>query len=205
MTASLFEPRGERVLLDDRERGCVVRYDGAFLATAEADALLAALLEGAPFVAEAPVMFGRAVAVRRRSCSYGEPGTRYRYAGVERAATPWPEAMAPLVARLRAHVGARFDYVLCNLYPDGDAGLGWHSDDEDDLAAGAPIASVSLGAERDFVMRRGARGAACVKVALAHGSLLVMAGATQRHYQHAVPKRARCRAPRVNLTFRCMR
>ena len=34
------------------------------------------------------------------------------------------------------------------------------------------------------------------------GSLLLMRGLTQRHWQHALPKTARPVAPRLNLTFR---
>jgi alkylated DNA repair dioxygenase AlkB len=193
-----------RVLLDDTERGCGVTYQPDFLAPAEADALFDELSTRAPWRAEAPVMFGRAIEVRRKACSFGEPGRRYRYSGLERQADPWPPAVAALLARLRAAAGSGFDYVLCNLYPDGDAGLGWHADDEADLTPGAPIASLSLGAERDFAMRLGPKGPACLTVALGHGSLLIMHGATQAHYQHRVPTRVRCRSPRVNLTFRQM-
>ena len=35
-----------------------------------------------------------------------------------------------------------------------------------------------------------------------HGSLLLMAGPTQHHYVHAVPKTARNVGERINLTFR---
>ncbi|OYT94786.1 MAG: alpha-ketoglutarate-dependent dioxygenase AlkB, partial [Pseudomonas sp. PGPPP3] len=37
---------------------------------------------------------------------------------------------------------------------------------------------------------------------LGHGSLLVMAGATQHHWQHQVAKTRSPCAPRLNLTFR---
>jgi alkylated DNA repair dioxygenase AlkB len=66
----------------------------------------------------------------------------------------------------------------------------------------APIASVSLGAARDFAFRRGRSGPACATVRLEHGSLLVMEGSTQRHFQHRVPPRKTCGEPRINLTFR---
>ena len=193
------------VLIDDPARRSRVTYEPDFLDAPTADALLAFLDTNTPFHAEAPVMFGRPVEVRRRTFSYGDPGTRYRYSGVERVAAPWPDALRPLLDRLEARTGVRFSFALCNLYPDGAAGLGWHADDEDDLAPGQPIASVSLGAARDFAMRPGRSGPACLTVSLAHGSLLVMGGETQRHYQHRVPPRARCAARRINLTFRLTR
>ena len=41
-----------------------------------------------------------------------------------------------------------------------------------------------------------------LELALPHGSLLVMAGETQTHYQHALPRTARPVGERINLTFR---
>ena len=204
MTADAPRP-STATLLDDTARGCRVTYERDFLSPAEAAQLFATLAREAPFVAEAPVIFGRPRPVRRQSCGYGEPGARYRYTGLERVATPWPAGFATLLDRLGERTGARFTFALCNLYPDGDAGLGWHADDEADLARDAPIASLSLGAERDFAMRRRGESRACLTVPLGHGSLLVMAGATQRHYVHRVPPRVRCREARINLTFRVMR
>jgi alkylated DNA repair dioxygenase AlkB len=40
------------------------------------------------------------------------------------------------------------------------------------------------------------------EIILTSGSLLVMAGTTQKNYQHALPKMAAVGSPRVNLTFR---
>ena len=37
---------------------------------------------------------------------------------------------------------------------------------------------------------------------LGHGDLLLMAGHTQRFYQHALPKMTRVQGERINLTFR---
>ena len=34
------------------------------------------------------------------------------------------------------------------------------------------------------------------------GQLVVMAGVTQRHWEHALPKPKQVRTPRINLTFR---
>lgn len=192
-----------QTLLDDRARRSLVRFWPCFLDEFECDGLSAALAL-APFEAERPVIFGRAIAVRRESCAFGDPGVRYRYSGLVREAAPWPAALAAVVARLDALLGVRFNFALVNRYPDGDAALGWHADDEADLAPHRPIASLSLGATRDFQMRpRGGRTA--LSVALSHGSLLTMEGETQRWYQHQVPRRARVRDPRVNLTLRVMR
>ena len=44
------------------------------------------------------------------------------------------------------------DYFLSR-YKDGDDSIGEHRDDEKDLVADSPIASLSLGQKRDFVFK----------------------------------------------------
>ena len=66
-------------------------------------------------------------------------------------------------------------------------------------------ASVSLGATRRFKLRHRRYRSAAGTLDLAHGDLLLMAGPTQHHYLHAVPKTARPVGVRVNLTFRWVR
>jgi hypothetical protein len=115
-----------------------------------------------------------------------------------------------------------FNSCLLNLYRDGSDHVPWHADDEPvygDLTD-CTIASVSLGAPRLFQIRQNSleitgdtraavAPADCVlrrKYMLHNGSLLVMRGATQRHYQHRVPKRERRPVgPRINATFRTIK
>jgi len=51
-------------------------------------------------------------------------------------------------------------------------------------------------------LRHRRRHDAIATIELAHGDLLLMAGATQHAYVHAVPKTARAVGERINLTFR---
>jgi alkylated DNA repair dioxygenase AlkB len=193
------------LVIDDRERGCWVSLEQGFLGRDEREQWFERLSRELPFEAESPVIFGRAITVRRRSCAIGSPGVRYRYAGVEREARPWPSAFDSLLERVERAADTRFNFALCNEYADGAVALGWHADDEHELVRDAPIASLSLGATRDFALRRGGSGRAVATVSLESGSLLIMGGATQRHYQHRVPERARCKSKRLNLTFRLMK
>lgn len=195
----------KELVLDDRARGCWVSLEHGFLDREESERWMARLASELAFVAESPVIFGKAIAVRRRSCAIGEPDVRYRYSGVERVATPWPSGFEAVVERVNRAADARFNFALCNEYEDGEVALGWHADDEADLVRDAPIASLSLGATRDFAIRLGTTGPACATIPLEAGTLLVMGGAMQRHYQHRVPERKRCREKRLNLTFRVMR
>ena len=103
------------------------------------------------------------------------------------------------MSRLAGH---EFNGVLLNLYRDGRDGMGWHADDEPELGPEPVIASVSLGAERRFRLKHRRLPEARLDIVLPHGSLLVMAGATQRHWVHALPKAAAPVGARINLTFR---
>lgn len=41
-----------------------------------------------------------------------------------------------------------------------------------------------------------------IEIPLHHGSILVMAGELQHHWQHSVPKQAKIKNSRINLTCR---
>ncbi len=191
------------VVLDDAALNARVTYHSDYLSRAGADELFAWMLERTPWQREAPVVFGKAHEVKRRTFAYGTPGTTYRYSGVDRTAIAWPDLLVPVVERLREEFGAPFRFGLCNLYPDGDASIGKHADAEADIERDSPIVGLSLGAMRDFVLydRNEKR---VTEVALGHGSIVVMWGATQRYFKHAVPARKRVKEPRINVTFRVM-
>ena len=80
--------------------------------------------------------------------------------------------------------------------------MGWHSDDEPELGPDPVIASLSLGAERRFLLRMRSDHAVKTEWRLGDGDLLVMRGDCQRVAQHALPKMAGVKAERINLTFR---
>ena len=172
-----------------------------FLSPAQADELLARLLKAPQWGVERMVMFGRPLLAPRLSASYGEPGVAYRYSGLLRPATAWPPCLRRVAEGVAAAVGWGFNYVLATRYRHGDDRLGWHADDERELGREPVIASVSLGATRMFRVRP-RRGGASVGCALPHGSLLLMWGASQRDYKHAVPRTAKLVGERVNLSFR---
>lgn len=182
-----------------------IRYAETWLGREEADALFESLRHDIPWERHRLSLFGREVDSPRLSCWIGDPGTAYTYSRTRFEPRTWISALLTLRERLQMFCGARFNSVLANLYRDGQDSMGWHSDDEPELGLRPVIASVSLGTERRFRLRRkvprGAR-ATPLGIPLAHGSLLCMAGDTQRHYQHDLPKVAGVAGARINLTFR---
>ena len=182
--------------------GGLVRYQPGWLAPSEADALMRELRSGVEWKQGAITMFGREVPEPRLTAWFGEAD--YTYSGRTVRAAPWPASLAALRDRVDAAAGARFNAALLNLYRDGNDSMGLHSDDEPELGINPIIASVSLGAARRFVLvpKRKAARDRTLEVALGHGSLLVMAGASQHNYRHGVPKQPGSAGDRINLTFR---
>ncbi len=179
-----------------------VHWHRHWMAAPAADALQRTLREEVPWEVHKIRMFGRQVDSPRLSCWMGDPTARYRYSGTDFVPHPWHPSLLPLCAQLATFCGARFNSVLLNRYRDGDDGMGWHSDNEPELGPEPVIASLSLGAGRRFALRRREDHNRKAEVTLGHGDLLVMAGQTQRLYQHALPKSARAMGERINLTFR---
>lgn len=110
------------------------------------------------------------------------------------------EEATPLVAYANLSLpNLGHNAVLCNLYRNGNDSVGLHADAEPEMRP--VIASVSLGVERLFRLKR-KDGSVAFSERLPHGSLLIMAGSTQKNFKHEVPKEPDVTQPRINLTFR---
>ncbi|ASC73576.1 hypothetical protein XM38_045450 [Halomicronema hongdechloris C2206] len=150
-------------------------------------------------------LYGKRHPLPRLTAWYGDPGAAYTYSGIAMAPQPWTPTLARLKAALESVAGVPFNSVLLNYYRHGRDSMGWHSDDEPELGPNPVIASLSLGGSRRFVLRHKSKPQlAKLDLTLASGSLLIMAAATQHHWQHRVPKTTKPVAPRINLTFRCI-
>ena len=127
-------------------------------------------------------------------------------------APPCPPCSGPTVntlAKLRDLVeqktGVRYNFVLVNRYKDGEEKIGDHKDGEKELAKDVAIASLTLGAERDFIFKHQDRrnnSVENVKLLLKDGMLLLMNHPTNTFWYHGLPPRKGCHQPRINLTFR---
>lgn len=182
--------------------GATLAIDHDWLPVDEAAGLFDRLRLEVPWEVHRIRMFGRLVDSPRLSCWIGDADASYRYSGARFDPRPWPPVLAVVRDRLCASVGVSFNSVLANQYRDGNDAMGWHRDDEPELGPQPMIASVSLGAARRFVLRRIGEPRQRLVLELGAGSLLLMSGATQANYQHALPRTARAVGPRINLTFR---
>ncbi|KAM0329854.1 hypothetical protein ACHAQA_004019 [Verticillium albo-atrum] len=112
-----------------------------------------------------------------------------------------------------------FNFCLVNYYASGADSIAFHSDDERFLGPDPAIASLSLGARRDFLLKHKPvppgpglppgdvkpTPSPTLKFPLGPGDMLLMRGATQGNWLHSVPKRSGKGAEdggRINITFR---
>lgn len=171
----------------------------------ESGPLFEALRAEIPFAQRPIRMMGRTIMQPRLSAWIGDPGTAYTYSGVLNEPEAWPPSLRSLRGRVSDRAAESFNSVLCNLYRDGSDSMGFHADAERELGPEPVIASVSLGATRRFQLRHRRDSSDRMDIELHDGSLLIMRGATQQHYRHAVPKQRAVTEPRINLTFRLIR
>jgi alkylated DNA repair dioxygenase AlkB len=176
--------------------------DESFLSLAQADQLLELFLSELPWRHDEISVYGKTHLMPRQHCFQSDKPLLYQYSGLTLTAEPYHPKVLQLKRYLEAATGLEFNAVLINLYRDGLDKMGWHSDDEPELGLNPNIASISLGAIRCFKLRHKAKTASDINLELSHGSLLMMAGELQRHWQHALPQRKKITQPRINLTFR---
>jgi alkylated DNA repair dioxygenase AlkB len=136
---------------------------------------------------------------------------------------PLPACLDELRRVTEASTGCRFNFCLVNYYASGEDSISYHSDDERFLGSEPAIASFSLGARRDFLMKhkpvppstattgatttptKGMKESKPLKFPLASGDMILMRGQTQAHWLHSIPKRKGGdggEKGRINITFR---
>lgn len=148
-------------------------------------------------------LWGKEYLQPRLTAWYGDAGSDYSYSGVTLAPFAWTATLQRIREDIESACGHRFNSVLLNLYRNESDSVGWHSDAEAELGDNPVIASLSLGDTRIFKMRHKTRkDLKPVSLELSDGSLLLMAGTTQKCWQHAVSKERMPRGMRINLTFR---
>ncbi len=147
-------------------------------------------------------LYGREHLIPRKTVFLSNPSISYKYSGLIQIGTGWPHWFLPLLKKMRNYCGQDFNGCLLNLYSTGQDSMGWHKDNEPELDPFADIASLSIGASRDFKLRNLCSGAKTT-LCLANGDLLIMKAPCQENWQHSLPKRKNVKDLRINLTFRC--
>ncbi|MCK7559494.1 alpha-ketoglutarate-dependent dioxygenase AlkB [Chitinophaga sedimenti] len=147
-------------------------------------------------------IFGKEVMQPRLTAWYGDTDKSYTYSGITMQPQAWNPVLTAIKSTIEKVAEAQFTSALLNYYRDGQDSMGWHRDNEKQLGVNPVIASVSFGAPRIFKLRHYEKKTPVINIELTHGSLLLMTGATQHYWEHALPKTARVKEGRINLTFR---
>lgn len=150
-------------------------------------------------------VFGKIYPIPRKQAAYGELGVKYKYSGTTISAKLWTPTLQFLVDKVHQITGHKYNFALVNRYKDGSDKMGFHKDDEKELCRSTPIASLTFGAERDFIFRhqdKKSRGVSDEKMILTDGLLLLMNEPTNTYWYHGIPIRKQCKELRINITFR---
>src|SRR5215510_6923480 len=137
------------VMLDSAD----LEFIPAWISPQEADALFSSLLERLVLRQESIVIAGRTVLQPRLMLWMGDPDARYRYSGRTFVPAAWDDRVIELRSRVERAARGRFNSVLVNLYRNGQDSMGYHADDEPELGLKPTIASVSVGATRQFKLK----------------------------------------------------
>jgi len=158
--------------------------------------------------------------VPRKQCTFGP--VKYKSYQLVSDRNTWPklvsrvlDATVEFARQLGVESPEDYNAVHANFYPDGDASVQKHADDELVLVPDAPIFSytyienaASDGA-REFTIWRMPKGADHIEgkgrladITLYSGDLLVMQGEMQKYFQHSVEKKVTPVHPRLNFTVR---
>ena len=176
-------------------------HHSPWLSEAEANGLFQQLLEQLDWQQLQVKLFGKTHDSPRLSAFYGDHGVNYRYSAITHQALPWHPVLLKLNQRLSNEFNLTFNSTLANLYRDGQDAMGWHSDDEPELGRNPTIASINLGETRIFKFKHRTTNER-YDLPLHHGDLLIMKGALQHHWMHAILKQNKPLNPRINLTYR---
>lgn len=179
-----------------------VYFYPAFFSAGEQDILFETLVTSIAWKQEPVRIMGREIMQPRLTAWYGDRGKSYSYTGITMHPQEWAPALLEIKARVTAVTGHTFNSALLNFYRDGNDSMGWHQDNEKELGANPVIASLSFGAERNFLLKHAKDKNLREKILLTPGSLLLMKGTTQHHWYHSIPKTTKVTTGRINITFR---
>ena len=201
MQSSLFEFRHSDSPINLLPRDGSAQYLPEVLSDVHAANLMDQLQTSLAWESDQLILFGKKITTRRKVAWVGDSDCSYTYSGVKKSPQAWTPELLSIKQEMEELAQSEFNSCLLNLYHDGDDGMGWHSDDEKELDASAPIASLSLGAQRKFAFRH-KEDKTTIPVYLENASVLIMHSPTQKFWQHALLKSKKVSTPRMNLTFR---
>lgn len=185
----------------DLDSGAKIQYTPGYIPPNHAERLFRELRENITWKQQSIVFMGRTIAVPRLIAYFADDcSMTYSYSGQTLQPLNWHPAVLAIKDLIEKTTGSKFNVCLLNFYRNGRDSLSWHSDNEKEFGEDPTIASLTLGSQRDFMIRRNVDRQKWIWK-LGPGDLLIMSGTVQKLFMHAIPKRAKA-DERINLTFR---
>ncbi len=148
------------------------------------------------------LMHGRLVKTPRWQQAYGRD---YSYTGKVNQALPVPSRLEPFLRWTHENVDPALNGLLLNWY-DGQRRhyIGRHRDSIQNMIAGTPIVTISIGEDRTFRLRPwpAQPEATPIDFPASHGTVFVMPWETNRAFAHEVPASTRETGRRISITVR---
>ena len=183
----------------------LLEYRENFLTVEEANQLQHLLLCATPWKQKDQKMYSKSVLTPRLTAWYGDEKKAYKLGGSEFEVNNWTPQLLSVKAKIEEQFGYEFNSVLLNLYRDENDSVAWHRDKDRQYGSRPVIASISLGQTRKFDFRNLDNHQKKYSLPLPHGSLLIMKGDLQEHWEHRIAKSKQPMKERINLTFRCVK
>ena len=155
-----------------------------------------------------PIMVhGKECHQQRNVGFFSDESSGYNYSNQKMPSQPLTPAMATLLTKINAELGATYNGMLVNEYLGGDDYISPHSDDERDLDPAVGVAAFSIGSGRIFRVRH-------KQVGKKFGSnkwfdhvtgnyeLMVMGGRFQKEFTPEIPVQKKIKRKRISITFR---
>ena len=111
------------------------------------------LLENIPWQQDEITVYGKKHLQPRLTALYGNEGKPYSYSNITMQPHYWTLTLQKIKSLVENVSETNFTTVLLNYYRDGSDSNGWHADNEKELGINPIIASLSLGAERNFQLK----------------------------------------------------
>jgi len=179
-----------------------IKYYPNIFSQTEAQTFYNSILNETNWQQDDITVFGKTYAQPRLTALFANNRLPYTYSNITMHPEQFTDTLLQIKSKIELKTEVKFTTCLANLYRDGNDSNGWHADNEKELGKNPIIASVTLGAARNFNLKHKKNKALKQKLLLEHGSLLLMQGQTQDHWLHQIAKTRKLVKPRINLTFR---
>ena len=188
------------------EDGGEIKYIKDFINKKDAQKLFNDLKNNVPWTHGIYKMYGKEIKTPRLLYAMRDDNIDITKSYKVTGSMVWSKPMMKLRDNVEKLCNIKIQYAQLNYYRNGDDYIGYHTDSE--MKEGDIIASISLGAERKFILRhKRYKTDNTIKInkhefILNDGSLFIMNyNAGKEYWKHTLPKMKNV-GPRINITFR---